>query len=172
MIDERSGKSSMSNFPRGPVRNVHIDYSYPEAPKLLAKKYPHKAEQLLKRRFQIINIWRPIKTIYKDPFAVLDATSVLEEELVPLLVIQPNDEFESFNVQPALKGRIDAGHMWYYMSKQTPDDVLLFKIFDSENEGTARRVPHSSFEDKEFEDMDLRESIEVRAFIFYKDNVK
>jgi hypothetical protein len=56
------------------------------------------------------------------------------------------------------------------MSHQTPEDVLLFKIFDSKTDGRARRVPHSSFEDKTYENMDPRASIEVRAFVFHEDD--
>jgi hypothetical protein len=126
----------------------------------------------LKGRFQIINVWRPIKTIFKDPFAVLDATTVLEDELVNVQVIYPSYQFESVNVRQPLEGRKDGGHKWYYMSKQTPEDVLAFKIFDSKTDGRARRVPHSSFTDEEFEKMDARQSIEVRALVFHEDDIE
>jgi hypothetical protein len=139
---------------------------------MVKKLYPDEAEQLLKGRFQLINIWRPIKTIYKDPFAVIDATTVLEDELVPLLVVRPERNNETFTVRAPLEGRKGGGHKWYYMSHQTPEDVLLFKIFDSETDGRARRVPHSSFEDKEYENMEPRASIEVRALIFYENDVE
>ncbi len=124
----------------------------------------------MKGRFQIIKIWRPIKTVYRDPFAVIDATTVLEDELVPLSVIQFDHENKSFSVRAPLEGRKDGGHKWYYMSHQTPKDVLLFKIFDSKTDGRARRVPHSSFQDKAYENMDPRASIEVRAFVFHEND--
>jgi hypothetical protein len=166
------GESKISEALKGPVRGVHVDQSYEGAPKPLKMKHPDEAEQLLNGRFQVINIWRPVNTIYRDPFAVLDVTTVLEEELVPLLVIQPDHTNESFVVQAPMEGRKDGGHKWYYMSHQTPEDVLLLKIFDSKTDGRARRVPHSSFEDKEYVHMEPRESIEVRAFVFHEDDVE
>lgn len=170
--DEESGESKIAEAIKGPVRGVHVDQSYEQVPKAVKAKHPEEAEQLLKGRFQFINIWRPIKTIYKDPFAVADATTVLEDELVPTPIIQPDHETETFSVRAPLEGRKDGGHKWYYMSQQTPEDALLFKIFDSKTDGRARRVPHSSFEDKEYEHMEPRASIEIRAFVFHEDDVE
>jgi len=46
--------------------------------------------------------------------------------------------------------------------------VTLIKCFDTrEEEGIARRVPHSAFADPAEEDKYSRESIEVRALVFY-----
>jgi hypothetical protein len=43
---------------------------------------------------------------------------------------------------------------------------MLIKCFDTD-ESSARRVPHSAFHDPEHEDKDSRESIEIRALVFY-----
>ncbi|KAH8760930.1 hypothetical protein BGZ57DRAFT_829781 [Hyaloscypha finlandica] len=160
----------------GPVRGTHIDQSYDYAPEVVKKNLPDESERLLKSRFQIINVWRPIKTIFKDPFAVLDARTVLEEELVRVKVIYPTHEFESVNVRGPSEERKEKeggeGHKWWYMSQQSPEDVLCLKMFDSKTDGRARRVPHSSFTDPEFEDRDARMSIEVRALVFHEDDVE
>jgi hypothetical protein len=42
----------------------------------------------------------------------------------------------------------------------------LIKCFDTK-EDVARRVPHSAFVDEAEEDKEARESIEVRALVFY-----
>lgn len=162
---------------QGPVRGAHIDQSYDYAPEVVKAHFPaEEAERLLKGRFQIINIWRPIKTIFKDPFAVLDARTVLEEELVNVRVIYPTYEFESVNVRRESEERMgkesEEGHKWWYMSQQTPEDVLCFKIFDSKTDGRARRVPHSAFTDPEYEDRDARMSVEVRALVFHEDDIE
>jgi hypothetical protein len=160
----------------GPVRGTHIDQSYDYAPEVVKRFLPDESERLLKSRFQIMNVWRPIKTIFKDPFAVLDARTVLEEELVAVKVIYPTHEFESWNVRGPSEERKEKeggeGHKWWYMSQQSPEDVLCFKMFDSKTDGRARRVPHSSFTDPEFEDRDARMSIEIRALVFYEDDVE
>jgi hypothetical protein len=160
----------------GPVRGTHIDQSYDYAPEVVKRFLPDESERLLKSRFQIINVWRPIKTIFKDPFAVLDARTVLEEELVRVKVIYPTHEFESVSVRGPSEERKEKeggeGHKWWYMSQQTPEDALCLKIFDSKTDGRARRVPHSSFTDPEFEDRDARMSIEIRALVFHEDDVE
>lgn len=58
-------------------------------------------------------------------------------------------------------------HKWYYKFAQQPDEVLVFKQFD--NFGSVRACPHTAFVDKEFEDADARESIEVRALLLWPD---
>jgi hypothetical protein len=161
---------------QGPVRGTHIDQSYDYAPEVVKKILPDESERLLKSRFQIINVWRPIKTIFKDPFAVLDARTVLEEELVSVKVIYPTHEFESCNVRGPSEERKEKeggeGHKWWYMSQQSPEDVLCLKMFDSKTDGRARRVPHCSFTDPEFKDRDARISIEIRALVFHEDDVE
>jgi hypothetical protein len=152
---------------QGPIRGVHIDQSYGFAPVLLKAQFPsspEEAERLLKGRFQILNIWRPLKTVFKDPFAVCDARSVDDDELVPVKIKYPAFDIESWSV----RGEGSDAHKWWYMSQQTPDEVLVFKCFDSVVDGRARRVPHSSFTDTDFEDGDARQSIELRAFVFHE----
>ena len=73
---------------------------------------------------------------------------------------------------------------WYYKSHQDVEDVVLFKIFDSDTDVKARCnyilvqplhfysltqqvCPHTSFQHKSVLDSaPPRQSIEVRAFIF------
>lgn len=69
-------------------------------------------------------------------------------------------------------------HRWYYKYAQRPDEVMLIKCFDSNTANEARRTPHSAFEDPTHpdnavngnegdKDLSGRESIEVRALVFY-----
>jgi hypothetical protein len=73
----------------------------------------------------VINAWRPLKTIRKDPFAVVDARSVPESDLVPLKRIMPNGkEGENYIVKAGDEGM----HKWDYLHEQRPEEVLAFKI--------------------------------------------
>ncbi|KAK5655623.1 hypothetical protein OQA88_5554 [Cercophora sp. LCS_1] len=147
---------------RGPVRRVHIDQSYTASINRVSSHLPDEAETLLQKRFQIINVWRPIKTIFKDPLGVADAHSVPEEDLVGVGLIYPNRNGETYTVRP------NPNHQWYFKYAQTPSEVTLIKCFDSEDApGRAKRVPHSAFVDPEEEDKEPRESIEVRTLVFY-----
>jgi hypothetical protein len=151
---------------RGPVQRVHIDQSYAAGPTRVKHHLPSEADTLLKGRYQIINVWRPIKTILKDPLGIAEAHSVKDEELVPIKLIYPDREGETYAV------RAGPTHKWYFLRKQTPGEVVLIKCFDSKTDGRARRVPHSAFVNEEFENEASRESIEVRALVFHPDDTE
>ncbi|KAK3373104.1 hypothetical protein B0T24DRAFT_719848 [Lasiosphaeria ovina] len=160
--DLRPAEPSARNILRGPVRRVHIDQSYTASISRVAHHLPDEAEKLLQKRFQIINVWRPIKTILKDPLGVADAHSVPESDLLGAALIYPNRNGETFVVKP------NPAHRWYFKYAQRPDEVTLIKCFDTlDQPGVARRIPHSAFTDPAEEDKYPRESIEVRALVFY-----
>ncbi|KAI1408298.1 hypothetical protein F5Y13DRAFT_204988 [Hypoxylon sp. FL1857] len=53
---------------RGPVNRVHIDQTYSAALSRVPHHLPaEEASELLKGRVQIINVWRPIRTVLRDP---------------------------------------------------------------------------------------------------------
>ncbi|KAK8011467.1 hypothetical protein PG990_010432 [Apiospora arundinis] len=169
---------------RGPLHRVHVDQSYHGAEIALQRHFPNQVDKLKNRRWQIINVWRPIKTVYQSPLAVTDARSVSDNDLVAAEVIYESSgqRGETWAVKPS---RIKSSnqHLWYYKHAQRPDEVMLIKCFDSDTANEARRTPHSAFEvpagcsaddDNEAgngEDRDVnmsgRESIEVRALVFY-----
>ena len=47
--------------PRQPVARVHVDHTEKSGPQRVRDLIPEEAEQLLKGRVQIINLWRPIR---------------------------------------------------------------------------------------------------------------
>ncbi|OTB08297.1 hypothetical protein M426DRAFT_316926 [Hypoxylon sp. CI-4A] len=151
---------------RGPVNRVHIDQTYSAALSRVPHHLPaEEASELLKGRVQIINVWRPIKPVQRDPLAIADAHSVSEDELVVIPLIYPNRKGETFSV------RHSPGHRWYYKHGLTPEEVLFIKCFDSKTDGRARRVPHTAFSDpRTKDDVPARESIEVRALVFHPDD--
>ena len=148
---------------RGPVNRVHIDQSYDAARNRVPHHLPADADALLSTRHQIINVWRPIKKILKDPLAVADAHSVPESDLVPVGLIYPDRKGETLTVKP------NPQHRWYYLYGQSPEEVTLIKCYDSKLDGRARRVPHTAFENPKTVDEEPRESIEVRALVFHED---
>jgi hypothetical protein len=147
------------------VQRVHIDQSYTAALSRVPYHLPQDSDELLKGRVQIINVWRPIRTIQRDPLAVADADSVPDSDLVATGLIYPNRKGETFQV------RHNEQHRWYYKSGLEPSEVLLIKCFDSKTDGRARRVPHTAFVDPGVSaDVPARESIEVRALVFHPDD--
>ncbi|KAH0829635.1 hypothetical protein AYO21_10051 [Fonsecaea monophora] len=146
---------------RGPARRVHIDQSYTASENRVRYHLPDEAEELLKKRFQIINVWRPIKPILRDPLTLAAAHSVPESDLIPAKLIYPDREGETYAVRPNPK------HQWFFKYAQQPNEPLLIKCYDSLDDGRARRIPHTAFVDPEYENAPPRESIEVRTLVFY-----
>ncbi|KAL7627314.1 hypothetical protein AAE478_001506 [Parahypoxylon ruwenzoriense] len=146
---------------RGPLLRAHVDQSYAGAELVLRRHFPGEADELVGRRYQIINLWRPIRPVLKSPLCVASAPSIPESDLVAASIIYPSDRDETWTILPG------ARHEWYYKHRQRPDEVLLIKCYDSNADVPARRAPHSAFEDPETADEEPRESIEARALVFY-----
>jgi hypothetical protein len=145
---------------------VHIDQSYEASRSRVPHHLPDEAETLLQGRVQLINVWRPIgKHVQRDPLAVAAASSVAERDLVKIPFILPNRNGETFFVS------YNPTHRWFYKRGMTPEEVLMFKVYDSKEDGRARRVAHTSFVDPTSpEDAPVRESIEVRVLVFHPDD--
>jgi hypothetical protein len=145
---------------------VHVDQSYAASQSRVPHHLPDEAESLLAGRVQIINVWRPIgKPVQRDPLAVCEASSVAEEDLIPVPLILPNREGATLSVL------YSPNHRWCYKRGLTPEEVILIKNYDSKEDGRARRAPHSAFTDPTaVEDAPTRESIEVRCLVFHPED--
>jgi len=146
---------------RGPGKRVHIDQSYRASEDRVRYHLPDEADELLSKRFQIINVWRPIKTVLRDPLALADANSVPDSDLVPAALIYPNRKGETYAV------KANPSHRWYFKYAQRPDEPLFIKCYDSVDDGRPRRIPHTAFTNPAHDDEPPRESIEVRTLVFY-----
>lgn len=188
----------VKDAPRQPVQQVHVDQTPAAAAARVRRHLPaQEAEELLKGHYQLVNIWRPIENPASDhPLAVIDWRSTVPEDFVPVDLLYPtreNDDGddrgkeaapktiddvntdgyqakgETFGVAPSEK------HRFFYYKDMTPEEVMFIKCFDSDsqtmvgNKGVAHATPHTAFADPQTaEDAPGRQSIEVRALIFYE----
>jgi hypothetical protein len=152
-----------ANTPRQPVPRVHVDHTARSGPQRVRDLLPEEADQLLRGRVQIINLWRPIRGPLRDaPLAVCDARTVKPEHLVPSDLIYLNRVGETYSVT------FDPEHRWFYVPDMNVEDVLLLKCYDSEIDGRARFTPHTAFTDPTTPpDAAPRESIELRTLVFH-----
>lgn len=142
-----------------------MDQSYAASLSRVQHHLPDEADTLLKGRVQIINVWRPIRQVLRDPLAVAVADSVNDEDLIVHELIYPDRRGETYGV------RHQKEQQWRYKSGLEPSEVLLIKCFDSKKDGRSRRVPHSAFVDPAAgPDVPTRESIEVRTLVFHADD--
>jgi hypothetical protein len=149
--------------PRQPVPRVHVDHTVKSGPQRVRDLLPDEAEQLLRGRVQIINLWRPIRGPLRDmPLAVCDALTAKPEQLVPSDLVYKDRVGETYSVT------YDAGHRWYYVPRMEADEVLLLKCYDSKTDGRARFAPHTAFADPTTPpNAPPRESMELRALVFH-----
>lgn len=148
---------------RQPVSRVHVDHTAKSGPQRVRDLVAEEAQELLRGRVQVINLWRPIRGPLLDaPLAVCDARSVDPQDLVPTDLIYRERIGETYSVT------YRPSHRWYYFSRMRTDEVLLLKCYDSATDGRARFAPHSAFTDPNTPpDAPVRESIELRTLVFH-----
>ena len=152
---------------REPADIVHNDYTATSGIKRLRdhlKDDPIEAEQLLQRRFAIVNVWRSIAgPVHNHPVALCDAATVRPENLVS---VERRAEERIGEIQVAL---YDSEQRWYCFPEMQMNEALLIKTFDSETDGRARFTLHTSFADPHAPaDAPPRESIETRCLLFFQ----
>jgi hypothetical protein len=149
--------------PRQPVARVHVDHTEKSGPQRVRDLIPDEADQLLKGRVQIINLWRPIRgPLLDSPLAVCDARTVKPDELVGSDLVYRHRVGETYSV------KYNPDHQWFYVPRMTADEILLLKCFDSKTDGRARFAPHTAFADPTTPPDALpRESIELRTLVFH-----
>lgn len=147
----------------GPVRNAHNDYTEWSGPQRVRDLLPDEAEELLKRRFAVIQTWRPIRNpVEREPLAIADARSIGTQELVPSSRVYPDRVGEVYHCT------FNPAHRWYYFPKMQRNEAMVFKCFDSMRDGRARWTAHCAFDDPASRpDAPPRESIEMRTLAFF-----
>lgn len=102
---------------------VHVDQTPEAATNRVKRHVPELAEELLKHRYQIINLWRPIShPAVESPLAVCDYRSInWEQDLVPTTLRYPDRDGETFTVN------YNPAHKWKYLKGITPEEAILIK---------------------------------------------
>jgi len=184
---------------RRPVQSVHVDQTPGAAEARVRRHLPAgEVEELLKGRYALINVWRPIENPASDfPLAIIDWRSTAPKDFVKVDLLYPMREDtddddrgkervpdvasyastegyevkgETYSVAPNEK------HRFLYVKDMTPDETMFIKCFDSRGEGLpngraglAAATPHTAFEDPATPpDAKARQSIEVRCLVFYE----
>lgn len=160
-----------------PAGDVHTDYS-PQSAHGRAHYYLSQSSEpdFQYSRFVCLNVWRAISEPPQDwPLAVCDGRTVPNGDGVPayrivvdklpdLKNLEPSEEPEGIE---AYIFQYRSEFKWYYFSDMKLDEVLCFKMFDS-NQKEGWRCPHTAFLDKTRPDAKPRASIEIRAVCYFK----
>jgi len=146
-----------------PAKRVHNDYTEWSSPMRVRQLMGEEAEELLKHRFAIINLWRPIRgPVLESPLTLCDAQSLAEKDLVASDLKYPDRTGETYSIT------YNPNQRYYYFPKMQPDEPVLIRCFDSAREGAARFSAHTGFDDPTSPpDAPPRESLEVRTLVFF-----
>ena len=159
----RSGDAAMQEAGlREPLKQVHNDYTDRSGPQRVRDLLPEEAEDLLRHRFMIVQVWRPVgERVVSEPLAVCDARSLADTDLIATERRHPNRVGETYSLS------YNPDHRWYYFPDMGRNEAIVFKVYDSAVDGRARFTAHGSFNDPHTPDgAQPRESIELRALVF------
>jgi hypothetical protein len=145
------------------VRRVHNDYTEWSGPQRVRDLLPDEADDLLQRRFAIIQVWRPIRhPVETYPLGICDARTLSPDNLVISERRYPNRVGQTYAIT------YNPAHKWYWFPRMRRDEALVFKVFDSMTDGRARWTAHTAFEDPTTPPHARpRESIEIRTLAFF-----
>jgi hypothetical protein len=128
------------------------------------------------RRALITSLWRAFSPPPQDwPLALCDYTSVGPDEGLDnrLYFVDkiPADLYAEMPADaPGASGfefHHNPAHRWWYFPAMTRDEILFFKLNDSD-QSRAWRVPHSAFRDTAVRATQPRHSIEFRTIAYFE----
>lgn len=172
-----------------PARPVHVDYTS-EGLRRTARDCRHDIREVAREaldaedargrgedvsvpRYAAYSVWRPIKTVKRDPLAVADCRTLDKSELMRdeyrALSDNAKGEYMMENwvlLPPKEKGRAK----YYWLPEQQPDEVLILKFADTqadEDPNVAMCCAHGAAEIPGTEEEEPRMSIECRVLAFW-----
>lgn len=145
---------------RKPVMQVHVDQTAEAATARVRRHLPSvEAEDLLRGRYSLINVWRPIgNPAIEYPLAALDWRTLSPEDFVYVDLLYPTRDreqtgdddrgreiiprseslssTEGYEIKGATYGIApNEKHKFYYVKNMTPDSTMLIKCADSKGPG-------------------------------------
>ncbi len=158
-------KVQLSTGARPPVKGVHNDYTETSAPRRLREIVGDlEAERRLKKRWAIIQVWRPIRgTVMIDPLGICDGRTIPQKGFILVQRRYKERTGEVYHIA------YNPEHVWYYFPRMERHEAMVFKVFDTDTSVPTRFTAHSAFEDPDTpHNAPPRESIETRTFAFWE----
>ena len=173
------GGASRSGDYQSAHQRVHVDQNPRSARARAILHGGADAQQY--RRFQIVNIWRPLLAPVRNyALAFCDCESI--DPAAELVVTRLNfpawlKDRENYSL------KFSPSHRWYFWNGLAPDEAVIFKCYDSASRSLALAngsdedsglldvsgvCPHTAFFDENGpQEGCLRTSVELRALLFY-----
>ncbi|RMZ90250.1 hypothetical protein DV736_g2529, partial [Chaetothyriales sp. CBS 134916] len=146
-----------------PTSIVHVDTTLEWAYAMAQQLNPGRAESIAQHRLQCVNFWKPIIGPVRDwPLALCSAATINERtDFEPCDLVYPDYVVENRQVYYADRQE------WFYVSEQKANEAWIFLQADSEYH--TNPIAHTAFPLPGVGPGDVppRESIEVRALVYY-----
>jgi hypothetical protein len=159
--DEQAQKASGA---RPTVKGVHNDYTETSAPRRLREIVGDAdAERRFKKRWAIIQVWRPIRgKVLMEPLGICDGRTIPQKGFILVERRYKDRTGEVYHIAH------NPAHEWFYFPHMERHEALVFKVFDSDASKPSRFTAHSAFDDPQTPaGAPARESIETRTFAFF-----
>ncbi|CAF0918250.1 unnamed protein product [Adineta steineri] len=152
---------------KNPVYFAHVDNDPPGARlKVQQVLGEEEAKKVMQKRFQIINVWRPVgpNPIINIPLTICDYRSLDIDKDIHRAETRGSSNSStnymiSCNTQDAQR--------WCYLSYMRSDEMFIFKIFDS-NPESAQFGAHTAFINEHASQTDVEQkSLEIRCLVLY-----
>jgi hypothetical protein len=122
-----------------------------------------EAERRLKKRWAIIQVWRPIRgKVMTDPLGICDGRTIPQKGFILVQRRYRDRTGEVYHIA------YNPEHVWFYFPEMERDEALVFKVFDTDENVPTRFTAHTAFDDPSAPaNAPPRESIETRTFAFW-----
>ncbi|MEM6818581.1 MAG: CmcJ/NvfI family oxidoreductase [Pseudomonadota bacterium] len=150
------------NATRRPARNVHNDFSQAGAEqRLIDLVGSDRATEFERGHYGFVNVWRPLDHPVKtSPLGFIHPNSASAEDWMTIDLVYPDRNGEILGVAA------NDDHQWIYMSEMTPEDIVIFNVYD--NRGRPF-LGHSALDmQDDAEGRHPRKSLESRTLVRYR----
>jgi hypothetical protein len=157
-----------SELLREPGGLAHIDYPPIAGPMIAAAENQVQGIPIRPySRMMIIQAWRALSPPPQDfPLAFCDASTLAPSDISVVEYVS-NLRNEANSVSKTTVIHRDEKQRWYYFPDMLPDELILFKGYDSDTH-YAPRAAHSAFDNRRAQPgAHPRESIEGRFFVYF-----
>ncbi|KAK9777067.1 putative ga4 desaturase protein [Seiridium cardinale] len=125
-------------------------------------------------RWACYSVWRPLKTVRRNPLVMGDQRSIQQEDYESVSVKTPclgRPGIIETHDAPGYVARYSEGHTWYWVDAQKPEEVLVIGLFDSHAEKYGGKASggtlHCSTELPGTEEEEARQSLELRCLCIW-----
>ncbi|KAH6949201.1 hypothetical protein DER45DRAFT_580827 [Fusarium avenaceum] len=172
-ISQMAGTSGSAKEPELPAFPAHADYSRLQGCNVVNEtlKEAERAKYLTDEyTIWLLNTWSPLyKPVQNAPLAFCHPASVSPSDVVEVDAVRPG------RVTGVRYLKYKPEHQWYWCSNQCPNEVSIFKSWDSDPNHRLPFVPHGAVrfnldvsEDIETPNTVLRDSLETRMIVILR----